>query len=235
MYVMDVVDPFQRNSIVLNLIRSLKMICNAPSHYSTEDPHQGPEYSGKMEVLFDLLDDMFENNKKCLIFTQFKVMGDLLQKWIEERTGFRPEFIHGGVSAESRAKMVEKFQSHRDERCIILSLKAAGTGLTLTAASAVIHYDLWWNPAVEDQATDRAYRIGQKENVQVYRLICANTFEEKINDIINSKKDLADITVNVGEKWIGDLSNRQIEEIFTFSSEEARKERESQEADRETV
>ena len=100
---------------------------------------------------------------------------------------------------------------------MILSLKAAGTGLNLTAASSVIHYDLWWNPAVESQATDRAYRIGQKNNVQVYRFICANTFEEKINDIINSKKELADLTVNTGEKWIGDLSNRQIEEIFSIS------------------
>lgn len=225
MLVMEELDSLQRSSVVLNLIRSLKMICNAPAHYSQEDSHQDARYSGKMEVLFDLLDDMFENNKKCLIFTQFKVMGDLLQKWIEERTGFRPEFIHGGLSASERAAMVDKFQNRRDERCMILSLKAAGTGLTLTAASAVIHYDLWWNPAVEDQATDRAYRIGQKENVQVYRLICANTFEEKINDIIKSKKDLADIAINVGEKWIGDLSNRQIEEIFAFSTEEAEKEK----------
>lgn len=229
MQAMKTVKGEMRCAMVLSLIQDLKQICNAPSHFSQEDPHQGPDFSGKMEVLFELLEEMRENSRQCLIFTQFRVMGDLLQSWIEERTGFKPQFIHGGVPADQRAAMVERFQNRREERCMILSLKAAGTGLTLTAASAVIHFDLWWNPAVEDQATDRAYRIGQTQNVQVYRLICANTFEEKINEIIRSKKDLADVAVNVGESWIGDLSNRQIEEIFTLSTEAAMEERAARE------
>ncbi|WP_295354264.1 DEAD/DEAH box helicase [uncultured Succinivibrio sp.] len=217
MKIMKNADPKIRAAVVLNLIQSLKQICNAPAQFSKEDKFQDAKYAGKMEVLFDLLDEMRENKKKTLIFTQFKSMGDLLQKWIRDKTGFEPQFLHGGVPSQQRARMVDRFQNKKDEQCMILSLKAAGTGLNLTAASSVIHYDLWWNPAVESQATDRAYRIGQKNNVQVYRFICANTFEEKINDIINSKKELADLTVNTGEKWIGDLSNRQIEEIFSIS------------------
>ena len=220
MFLMKNADPKIRSSVVLNLIQSLKQICNAPAQFSKEDRYQDAKYAGKMEVLFDLLDEMKENRKKTLIFTQFKSMGDLLQKWINDKTGFKPQFLHGGVPSAQRAKMVDRFQNRKDEQCLILSLKAAGTGLNLTAASSVIHYDLWWNPAVEAQATDRAYRIGQKNNVQVYRFICANTFEEKINEIINSKKELADLTVNTGEKWIGDLSNRQIEEIFSISEKE---------------
>lgn len=210
-----------RNSVVIALIQKLKQICNAPAQFSKEDRHQEAKYAGKMEVLYELLDDIYESRRKCLIFTQFKVMGELLQNWIEERYGHRPQFINGSVPAKERAMMVDRFQNRRDELSMVLSLKAAGTGLNLTAASVVIHYDLWWNPAVEDQATDRAYRIGQKNNVQVYRLICANTFEEKINEIISSKKELQDMAVNAGESWIGDLSNRQIEEIFSISTREA--------------
>jgi SNF2 family DNA or RNA helicase len=113
--------------------------------------------------------------------------------------------------------MVEDFQYLANKKIMILSLKAGGTGLNLTAANHVIHYDLWWNPAVEAQATDRAFRIGQKKNVIVHRFITKNTFEEKINLLINSKKDLADMTVNTGEKWIGELNNQEMEALFSIS------------------
>ncbi len=212
---------FQRSAVILNMIEKLKKICNAPEHYNQEEPHKGPEYSGKAETMFSILEDLRSAHRKVLIFTQFKEMGDVLQHWIEDRMGFKPKFIHGGVKASERAEIVEQFQTKRSEKVLILTLKAAGTGLNLTEASAVIHYDLWWNPAVEAQATDRAYRIGQKQNVQVYRLICANSFEERINQMIESKKELADMTVNVGEKWIGEMSNRQLEEIFTISDKDS--------------
>lgn len=212
---------FQRSAVILNMIEKLKKICNAPEHYNQEEPHKGPEYSGKAETMFSILEDLRSAHRKVLIFTQFKEMGDILQHWIEERMGFKPKFIHGGVKASERAEIVEQFQTRRSEKVLILTLKAAGTGLNLTEASAVIHYDLWWNPAVEAQATDRAYRIGQKQNVQVYRMICANSFEERINQMIESKKELADMTVNVGEKWIGEMSNRQLEEIFNISDKDA--------------
>ncbi len=212
---------FARSAVILNMIEKLKKICNAPEHFNQEEPHKGPDYSGKAETMFSILEDLRSAHRKVLIFTQFKEMGDILQRWIEERMGFKPKFIHGGVKASERAEIVEQFQTRRSEKVLILTLKAAGTGLNLTEASAVIHYDLWWNPAVEAQATDRAYRIGQKQNVQVYRLICANSFEERINQMIESKKELADMTVNVGEKWIGEMSNRQLEEIFTISDKDA--------------
>ena len=114
--------------------------------------------------------------------------------------------------------MVSSFQNDPTERAFILSLKAGGTGLNLTAASHVIHYDLWWNPAVEQQATDRAYRIGQTKNVEVFRLITQSTFEERINMMINSKRELAQLSVGIGEKWIGNLENQELQEIFALSS-----------------
>ena len=124
-------------------------------------------------------------------------------------------FLHGGCSIKQRKEMVDRFQQNkRSDRVFILSLKAAGTGLNLTAATHVVHYDLWWNPAVEAQATDRAYRIGQKKNVVVHRFITQNTFEERINDMINNKRTLAGMTVSTGENWIGKLSNKELKEIF---------------------
>ena len=123
-------------------------------------------------------------------------------------------FYHGGCSLKQRQEMVDRFQNNRNDRIFILSLKAAGTGLNLTAATHVIHYDLWWNPAVEAQATDRAYRIGQHKNVQVHRFITQNTFEERIDAMIQEKKHLADLTVSTGENWIGRLSNKELHEIF---------------------
>lgn len=151
-----------------------------------------------------------------LVFTQFREMGELLSGWLNERQGREPLFFHGGLSRTKRDAMVERFQNDRTERVFILSLKAGGTGLNLTSASSVIHYDLWWNPAVEAQATDRAYRIGQQQNVQVHRLITRATFEERINDMIRAKRQLADLTVGVGEQWIGNLEGHELEELFSL-------------------
>lgn len=207
---------FERTALVLQMIIQLKQICNAPLQYEKSSPYNKAEYSGKMQRLFAILDELLEAERKVLIFTQFKEMGKLLQKWIGEHTGREPLFIHGGLSVKKRQECVDAFQNDRREKVMVLSLKAAGTGLNLTAASAVIHYDLWWNPAVEAQATDRAYRIGQKQAVTVYRFITANTFEEKINRLIESKKALAEMTVATGEHWITDLTDSQLEEVFSL-------------------
>lgn len=209
-----------RNAMVLSLIRSLKEICNCPEQYDDNTPFAGPGFSGKASMLFSILDDLFAARRKAIIFTQFIKTGELLTQWIKERYDVDADFLHGGVSLKARSRMVDRFQTDRKKKVLVLSLKAAGTGLNLTAASAVIHFDLWWNPAAENQATDRAYRIGQKEQVEVFRLICANTFEEKINEIINSKQELAELTVGSGEQWIGDLSARQLEGIFAISSQD---------------
>ncbi len=141
-------------------------------------------------------------------------MGDLLVRFIEERIGRKPLFYHGGCTVKKRNEMVERFQNNRAEQVFVLSLKAAGTGLNLTAATHVVHYDLWWNPAVEAQATNRAYRIGQHKNVQVHRFITKNTFEEKIDRMIQEKRHLAEMTVAAGESWIGKLSNKELRELF---------------------
>ena len=210
-----------RRALVLQMVLQLKQICNSPAQFEPTAANLDPMASGKMRRLFDILDEMQAAGRKVLIFTQFVQMGNLLVDWIAERTGRKPQFLYGGLSPARRQEMVDRFQNRRDENIMILSLKAAGTGLNLTAASAVVHYDLWWNPAVENQATDRAYRIGQTSNVNVYRFICANTFEEKINEMIEKKKLIAEMTVSTGENWIGDLTNRELEEVFSLEDDAA--------------
>lgn len=204
---------FKRQGLVLQMILALKQICNHPANF-LKNGNVDPALSGKMELLLELLDSIVEAGAKVLIFTQFREMGELLQRFITAHFGEKPLFYHGGCSVGERQRMVDQFQNNRADRIFILSLKAAGTGLNLTAASHVIHYDLWWNPAVENQATDRAYRIGQKKNVVVHRFITRNTFEERIDEMISRKKFLADMTVATGETWLGKLSNKELREIF---------------------
>ncbi|MDR2498210.1 MAG: DEAD/DEAH box helicase [Tannerellaceae bacterium] len=204
---------FKRDGLVLQMILSLKQICNHPTQFLKNDAFD-PSLSGKTELLLELLDSIVDSGEKALVFTQFTEMGQLLERFITQRFGEEPMFYHGGCSVKQRSSMVDRFQNNHSDSIFILSLKAAGTGLNLTAASHVIHYDLWWNPAVENQATDRAYRIGQDKNVMVHRLICKDTFEERIDDMIQQKKHLADMTVASGESWIGKLSNKELREIF---------------------
>jgi uncharacterized Zn finger protein/ERCC4-related helicase len=204
---------FIRQGLVLQMILALKQICNHPTNFLKNNVTDA-RISGKTDLLFDKLDSIMEANEKALIFTQFTEMGKLLQHFITERFGKKPLFLHGGCSLKQRKVMVEDFQLCPADKLLILSLKAAGTGLNLTAASHVIHYDLWWNPAVEAQATDRAYRIGQKNNVMVHRLITKGTFEERINEMIQRKKELVNLTVDAGESWIGNLTNKELRGIF---------------------
>ena len=186
-------DTFQRQGLVLQMILALKQVCNHPAQYLKQGGDD-PLSSGKVERLFDLLDEIEAARQKVLVFTQFREMGELLQRWLRERQGREPQFLHGGVPRARRDKMVERFQIEPGERVFLLSLKAGGTGLNLTAASHVVHFDLWWNPAVEAQATDRAYRIGQQRNVQVHRFITRGSFEERIDEMIRSKRELAEMT-----------------------------------------
>ncbi len=204
---------FERQGLILQMILALKQVCNHPFQY-LKSGRCDIEESGKVEMLLDRVEAILEAGEKVLIFTQFREMGDLLVKFIEERTGTAPMFLHGGCSVSRRAEMVDRFQKNKEDKVFVLSLKAAGTGLNLTAASHVIHFDLWWNPAVEAQATDRAYRIGQNRNVMVHRFITKDSFEEKIDNLIQSKKHLAEMTVASGESWIGKLSNKELRDLF---------------------
>ena len=204
---------FERQGLILQMILALKQICNHPAQY-LKNGDLRPELSGKVEMLLDRIEAIVDAGEKVLIFTQFREMGDMIVKFAAQRLGTAPLFYHGGCSVKQRNDMVSMFQNSREHKVFVLSLKAAGTGLNLTAASHVIHFDLWWNPAVEAQATDRAYRIGQDKNVIVHRFITKDTFEEKINEMIQRKKHLAEMTVATGENWIGKLSNKELYEIF---------------------
>ncbi len=204
---------FKRQGLILQMILALKQICNHPTQYLKNKIYD-PTQSGKIALLFEILENILENNEKVLIFSQFREMCVMLERFIAERFGENPLLYHGGHSMKKRKAMIDSFQNNRADRVFILSIKAAGTGLNLTAANHVIHFDLWWNPAVEAQATDRAYRIGQKKNVMVHRMITKGTFEEKINEMIQRKKSLAELTVATGENWIGKLSNKELKEVF---------------------
>jgi uncharacterized Zn finger protein len=221
----DESDTFRRQGLVLQMILALKQICNHPAQYLKQGQKGAQErdqertdaaLSGKAERFLELIDAIHASHGKVLVFTQFREMGELLAGWLRERYAREPLFLHGGLTRSRRDALVERFQNDRTEQVFLLSLKAGGTGLNLTAAASVIHYDLWWNPAVEAQATDRAYRIGQRQNVQVHRLITRATFEERINDMIRAKRELAELTVGSGEQWIGHLGGDELAALFTL-------------------
>lgn len=205
-----------RRGNIFKLITALKQICNHPRQFlKAGDTHK--ESSGKLEKCIALVQNILDNNEKTLIFTQYKEMGTILEQVIEDECGSKPLFFHGSLSIAQREELIEKFQTDPDTKVMILSLKAGGTGLNLTSATNVIHYDLWWNPAVEDQATDRTYRIGQEKNVMVHRMITLGTFEEKIDEMLKTKKELANLAVYEGEKIITELSDEEIYEIFSLA------------------
>jgi len=207
-----------RKGIIFKLFTNLKQICNHPSHYLGKRTGK-INNSGKSALLMELLEHILNMDEKVLIFTQYTKMGNLLTTMVEDQFDMTPLFLHGGLSRKKRDGIIEAFQSNQSKQILILSLKAGGTGLNLTAANNVIHYDLWWNPAVETQATDRAFRIGQKKNVTIYRMITKGTFEEKINEMLQKKKELANLTINVGEKWITEMSNDELKKLVEISNE----------------
>lgn len=204
---------FKRDGLVLKLLTCLKQICNHPANYLKSDNYS-PELSGKAMMLLQILENIYDINEKVLIFTQYKEMSDILCKIIENNFDKKVLQIHGGLNRKKRDEVLNNFHNKKIYDTLILTLKAGGTGLNLITANNVIHYDLWWNPAVETQASDRVYRIGQNKNVMIYRLISKATIEEKIDNIIKSKQNLADITVFKGEKWIGELSNEELKNLI---------------------
>lgn len=206
-----------RRGNIFKLITALKQICNHPYQF-LKSGEMGVELSGKMEKCIALVQSILDNGEKTLIFTQYKEMGDILCKILSQECNTEPLFFHGSLTVPQREELIEKFKMREDAKVMILSLKAGGTGLNLTSATNVIHYDLWWNPAVEDQATDRTYRIGQDKNVMVHRMITLGTFEEKIDEMLKSKKELADLAVYEGEKIITELTDEEIYEIFTLTA-----------------
>jgi superfamily II DNA or RNA helicase len=210
-------DPAARGAVVLKLLTALKQVCNHPRAYDGDSP-PAADLSGKTRLLLDLLSSMLEGGEKVLVFSQYVETLSILKTVIEADLGEACLVLHGGLSAAERTRAVDRFQTEGAYRVLLISLKAGGVGLNLTAASRVVHYDLWFNPAVENQATDRAFRIGQSRNVFVHRLICANTFEEKIDALIKSKRELADLSVAQGESWLADLKPEEIRALFSRST-----------------
>ena len=211
----DTDEGVERRGIIFKLLNALKQICNSPAQFAGRDTAD-IEASGKLAAFAGIMREIDAADEKALIFTQYTTMGELLATALRDELGIDAPFLHGGLTRKQRDHMVDSFQGEGGPRALIVSLKAGGTGLNLTAASQVIHYDLWWNPAVEAQATDRAYRIGQNRNVTVHRLITENTFEEKIDAMIQSKKELADLTVASGEQWITDLSDAELRDLVSL-------------------
>ena len=205
-----------RRGAIFKLITNLKQVCNHPYHY-LKYGDMSANASGKTQKLMDILKNIVDNDEKVLVFTQYKEMGAILENIIEDELNSKPLFFHGSLNVKQREELIQKFKDDINEKIMILSLKAGGLGLNLTSASNVIHYDLWWNPAVEDQATDRTYRIGQDKNVMIHRFITLSTFEEKIDKIIKDKRELANAAVFEGEKTITELSDDEIYEIFSLA------------------
>lgn len=224
----DGADEKSRRTLVVSAITRLKQVCNHPAHYLgdgsalvKEDQHR----SGKLELVDDLLEAAFAEGQKALLFTQFTAFGHLLVPYWEQRFAelgvHSVPFLHGGVSKRDRDQMVAEFQQHRDQPgLMLLSLRAGGTGLTLTAANHVVHLDRWWNPAVENQATDRAFRIGQRRDVTVHKLVSAGTVEEKIDTVLADKQALADLTVGPGEDWLASLDDARLLDLLSLEKED---------------
>ena len=204
----------QRRGMILGLLVKLKQICNHPAQYlklATLEKH----YSAKLQRLEEMLDEVVAEGDRALIFTQFAEWGKLLKPYLENRLGREIFFLYGSTSKKQREEMIDRFQHDpQGSPIMILSLKAGGVGLNLTRANHVFHFDRWWNPAVENQATDRVFRIGQTRNVQVHKFVCTGTLEEKINDMIESKKQLAEQVVGAGEDWLTEMDTDQLRNLL---------------------
>ncbi len=212
-------DGIERRGLVLATMTKLKQVCNHPAQF-LKDGSRLAGRSGKLARIEETLDEVLASGEKALLFTQYAEFGDLLRTHLGARFGREVGYLHGGQSKGQRDALVARFQDPAGggPSLLVLSLKAGGTGLTLTAANHVIHVDRWWNPAVEDQATDRAFRIGQTRSVQVRKLVCAGTLEEKIALMIKDKRGLAASVVGTGEDWLTDLSTSALRELFTLES-----------------
>ena len=217
-------DGITRRGLVLAGISKLKQVFNHPAHFLHDGSPLvsvvGTPRSGKLARVEELLDEIIDAGDKALVFTQFAQWGDLLTTHLNRRYGRQPLWLHGGVPRAKRDEMVNAFAEADGPPIFLLSLKAGGTGLNLTAASHVIHFDRWWNPAVEDQATDRAYRIGQRRTVLVHKLVSTGTIEERIDEMITSKRSLAKRVVGDGEQWITELSTDELRDVIALRASE---------------
>ncbi|WP_213974628.1 DEAD/DEAH box helicase [Tepidanaerobacter acetatoxydans] len=217
---LDDAEGIERRGLILTTLIKLKQICNHPTHF-LHDQSKLDGRSGKLIRLSEMLYEALLEGDSALVFTQFREMGELLRIYLDKIFDAEVMFLHGGVPITARDDMVQRFQKSKEPKIFILSLKAGGVGLNLTKANHVFHFDRWWNPAVENQATDRAFRIGQKKNVQVYKYICQGTLEERIDELIVKKQKLADYIIGSDEAWLTEMDNEQIADLITLSRKSA--------------
>ncbi|ALG84060.1 DEAD/DEAH box helicase [Gordonia phthalatica] len=211
-----------RRRTVLAALTRLKQICNHPAHYLDDGSammRRGRHRSGKVELLVDILTTVIAEGERALVFTQFAAFAELLSEWLAPVLGAEVPVLHGGSSREQRDAMVTRFTAPDGPPVLLATLKAGGTGLNLVAANHVIHADRWWNPAVEDQATDRAYRIGQQRNVQVRKFVCVGTLEERIDEMITAKRELSKLTISTGESWLTELDDDTLMDLLALRDE----------------
>ncbi|HET6703745.1 DEAD/DEAH box helicase [Amycolatopsis sp.] len=208
----------KRRGNVLAAITKLKQVCNHPAHLLHDGSPIG-DRSGKVTRLEEVLAEILASGDRVLCFTQYTEFGHLLVPHLADRLGTEVGFLHGGLAKGARDAIVDRFQSGAGPRILLLSLKAGGSGLTLTAAGQVLHLDRWWNPAVENQATDRAFRIGQGRNVQVRKFLCPGTIEDRIDTLITKKRALAGMVVGEGESWLTELSTDALREVLTLGED----------------
>ncbi|MFC7756088.1 DEAD/DEAH box helicase [Tsukamurella soli] len=212
-------DGMPRRGLVLAALTRLKQICNHPAHYLDDGSpvlRRGAHRSGKIELLADILETVAADGDRALLFTQYAAFARLLQPWLTAVLGADVPVLDGGVGRAERDALVARFQAGAGAPALLATVQAGGTGLNLTAANHVVHIDRWWNPAVEDQATDRAFRIGQTRRVQVRKFVCVGTLEERIDDVITAKRALADATVGVGAGWLTELGNDELYELIAL-------------------
>jgi SNF2 family DNA or RNA helicase len=209
----------RRRGMVLAMLTRLKQVCNHPALY-LGDGSALANRSGKLSRLTEMLEEALDVGDRALVFTQYAQMGRLLQAHLQDAFAQEVLFLHGGTPQKQRDVMLSRFQNDADAPGVfVLSLKAGGTGLNLMRANHVFHYDRWWNPAVENQATDRAYRIGQTRDVQVHKFICLGTLEERIDELIESKRELADSIVGTGESWLTEMNSDELAEIVALRAD----------------
>jgi SNF2 family DNA or RNA helicase len=210
----------KRKGLILSTLMRLKQICNHPRQFLQDNSAFTPERSHKLERLGEMLEEVILEGDSLLIFTQFTEIGDSLQKYLKQTFRYNTYYLHGGTSQPKREQMIEEFQHPETEPSVfILSLKAGGVGITLTKANHVFHFDRWWNPAVENQATDRAFRIGQQKNVFVHKFVTLGTLEERIDEMIEEKKKVANAIVSNDESWLTELDNESFRQLIALNKQ----------------
>ncbi len=215
---LEEVEGIQRKGLMLSTMMKLKQICNHPRQFLQDNSEFTAARSHKLQRLDEMVEEITAEGQSLLIFTQFTEIGEALQQYLKQVLGYQTYYLHGGTSRSKREKMITEFQDPETEpAAFVLSLKAGGVGITLTKANHVFHFDRWWNPAVEDQATDRAFRIGQKNNVFVHKFVTLGTLEEGIDQMIEDKKKIANSIVGADESWLTELDNESFKKLITLN------------------